>query len=307
MPNPISPAAPTDVLPASFYSALSEELRIEAFANSYPDGSSDRLNLVNYPRCFFKITLRVTGAQYDTLWQFFSSHLLTPFYFYVPRQTIPPFHPDPTGASPDGRYTVVWDGNWSDRFNLGRSEVSLGLREVADPLGAPTSALLTIITSATAEATYLPIINVKAGDHCTGAWYDVFMDHTYGSLIDESMAAPEGWSHRIDTLDVSSLTSAQLSTMEIGASIIGTVFGDGLTTLTINDCYLQLTYAGGDSLQSRYASATSSPGRAGTASGTTITRHHYSGLGDPPLIVLKGFHIPRRKNARGNQRLPERA
>lgn len=112
------------------YSALSEELRIESYVNSYPDGSSDRFALQTYERHFFRITLRVTAAQYTSLWQFFSTHLVFPFYFYVPRLTVPPFHPDPSGAATQGRFVTVFDGDWSDRLNLGRSEVSLGLREV---------------------------------------------------------------------------------------------------------------------------------------------------------------------------------
>jgi hypothetical protein len=57
-------------------------------------------------------------------------HLVQPFWFYNLRETAPPFKWDPTGQSTTGRYTVVLDGNWSDQFNLGRSAVSLGLREV---------------------------------------------------------------------------------------------------------------------------------------------------------------------------------
>jgi hypothetical protein len=130
MPGNIKPAAPVDVLPAGFYTALQEELRVEAFVNRYPDGSSDRAALVLNPRHFFRITRRVTPASYTTLWTFFKAHLVAPFYFYLPRETVPPFKPDPTGENPVGRYTVVWDGNWSDQVGVGRSEVSLGMREV---------------------------------------------------------------------------------------------------------------------------------------------------------------------------------
>jgi hypothetical protein len=130
MPGNIEFATATDVFPAGFYSAFGEELRVEAFSNAYPDGSSDRWPLVEGPRHFFRITRRVTGDDYNTLWTFFKAHLTTPFWFYNPRETTPPFTPDPTGAATDGRYMVVFDGNWSDMFNLGRTEVSLGLREI---------------------------------------------------------------------------------------------------------------------------------------------------------------------------------
>jgi hypothetical protein len=130
MPGNIQPANPVDVIPAGFYAGLQEELRIESFVNVYPDGSSDRMKLQDTPRHFFRITRRVTGPQYTSLYTFFKAHLVQPFYFYLPRETQPPFTPDPTGSSPFGRYTVVWDGHWSDQHQLGRSEVSLGMREV---------------------------------------------------------------------------------------------------------------------------------------------------------------------------------
>jgi len=132
MPLNVDPANPVDVLPAGFYTALGEELRIESYVNQgYPDGSSDRRPLAQNPRHFFRVTRRVDAGQYTALWTFFKAHLVTPFFFYLPRETQPPFTPDPTGASVFGRYAVVWDGNWSDQLQLGRTEVSLGLREVA--------------------------------------------------------------------------------------------------------------------------------------------------------------------------------
>jgi len=132
MPNNLQPAAPTDVLPAGLCSAFQEQLRIEGFYNAYVDGASDRYALQLNPRKFFRMTRRLRAtADYQTLWSFYSAHLIQPFYFYHGPETTPPWTSDPSGAATPGRYTVVFDGSWSDAINLGRSEASFGLREVA--------------------------------------------------------------------------------------------------------------------------------------------------------------------------------
>jgi hypothetical protein len=139
MPSNIIPATPTDVFPQLPASAFTEELRIEANVNNnYPDGSSDRAPLVQNPRRFFKITAPVitTGnppkfpPQWDTLRKFYFAHIGVPFYFYFGRETVPPYSQDPTGQNTVGRYTVVFDGGYSDGIAMGRSTVSFGLREV---------------------------------------------------------------------------------------------------------------------------------------------------------------------------------
>lgn len=132
MPGNLTPAQPVDVMPFGLCSAFVEELRIEGFANAtYVDGSSDRAPLVLNPRHFFRFTRRVTGAQYSALWAFIRAHVIEPFYFYNLVETVPPFTWDATGQNPSGRYVVVLDGNWSDQTAISRSDVSLGLREVA--------------------------------------------------------------------------------------------------------------------------------------------------------------------------------
>jgi hypothetical protein len=130
MPGNVAPPAPADVIPFGLYSAFQEELRIEAYVNSYPDGSSDRAALATNPRHWFRCTRAVTAAQYTALKTFFDAHRIVPFYFYNLRETVPPWTWDSTGASTSGRYTVVFDGGWSDQIGLGRSSVSFNLREV---------------------------------------------------------------------------------------------------------------------------------------------------------------------------------
>jgi len=130
MPGNLQPAQPVGVLPFGLCSAFQEELRIECLTNTYRDGSSDRCGLALNPRRFFKFTRRVTPAQYTQLRSFYLSHIVDAFFFYSLRETTPPFTWDASGNNPSGRYIVVFDGSWSDSVLMGRSEVSLGLREV---------------------------------------------------------------------------------------------------------------------------------------------------------------------------------
>ena len=46
MPANILPANPVDVMPKVLCRAFMEKLTFEALANTYPDGSSDRVSLV---------------------------------------------------------------------------------------------------------------------------------------------------------------------------------------------------------------------------------------------------------------------
>lgn len=137
MPQNLAPASPQGVLPAGLSAAFVEELRVENFVNLYLDGTSTRFALAVNPRRFFKFTRKlvvdpVHGIdQYQDLWNFYQSHLIQPFYYYHPLETTPPFSYDPTGNQTAGRYVCVFDGSWSDATQLGRSQVSFGLREVA--------------------------------------------------------------------------------------------------------------------------------------------------------------------------------
>jgi hypothetical protein len=131
MPGNVTPPAPVGVMPFGLCSAFSEEMRIESNVNAYSDGSSDRGALALNARHFFRLTRPVTAAQYTALRSFFQQHPADPFYFYNLRETVPPWTWDPSGNNPSGRYVVVFDGSWSDQVGMGRSSVSLNLREVA--------------------------------------------------------------------------------------------------------------------------------------------------------------------------------
>jgi hypothetical protein len=142
MPGNLIPAAPTDVMPAKLSRAFHADLHLEADLNMYPDGSSDRNPLAQNDRHYFQMQQTLSPDDWQALRSFYDSHLGRPFYFYNLRETVPPWSWDPTGASTVGRYTVVFDGQWSETYGYERGEmilgyfkgfaatVSLGLREV---------------------------------------------------------------------------------------------------------------------------------------------------------------------------------
>jgi hypothetical protein len=81
-------------------------------------------------RHYFRMTQGLNPADWQTLRTFFNQWQAKPFYFYNLRETVPPFSFDPTGADTIGRYTVVFDGQWSDTYGIARTDVALALREV---------------------------------------------------------------------------------------------------------------------------------------------------------------------------------
>lgn len=131
MPANLLPAAPTEVMPKILCRAFQIQGTFECLANTYPDGSSDRLTLVINQRFSFKMTSDLDTTTFAALRTFFFAHLGKPFWFYNLRETVPPWSFDPTGADPIGRYTVVFDGQWSDQVGPARGAVNFGLREVA--------------------------------------------------------------------------------------------------------------------------------------------------------------------------------
>jgi hypothetical protein len=130
MPANILPANPVDVMPKVLCRAFMEKLTFEALANTYPDGSSDRVSLVLNTRHYFQMSPEMVATDFGTLRTFFFAHMAQPFYFYNLRETVPPYSYDPTGADPIGRYTVVFDGAWSDQMGPARGTAKLSLREV---------------------------------------------------------------------------------------------------------------------------------------------------------------------------------
>ena len=131
MPGTVLPAFPVDVLPRILAAAFSMELRLESLVNNYADGATERAPLAQNTRRYFSLTLPLTPTQRDALWNFYLAHKGLAFYIYNPRETIPPFSYDPTGGATVGRYTVVFDGMYSETTAHPRAQAGFNLREVA--------------------------------------------------------------------------------------------------------------------------------------------------------------------------------
>lgn len=131
MPSDVIQSAPVDVLPQALARQFTIDERLEALDNNrYTDGSSDRAALAPIPRRYFTLSVPLTGALWRLLRDFYFAHLGKPFYFYVAKETVPPWTYDATGAATDGRYKVVFDSAWTETLALGRSSTDFALREV---------------------------------------------------------------------------------------------------------------------------------------------------------------------------------
>ena len=127
MPGNLTPAAPTDVMPSNLSRAFHEELHLECDMNMYPDGSSDRNALAENDRHYFTMQQALVPDDYTALHNFYFAHQGRPFYFYNVRETVPPFSFDPTGSDPIGRYTVVFDGTWTETYGFDRNLLGTGI------------------------------------------------------------------------------------------------------------------------------------------------------------------------------------
>lgn len=127
MPGNVAAAAPIDTFPTALYGGLTVELRIENTLNVYPDGSSQRAALAINPRHFFKLSYALTAAQWSAMQSFYLAHQGKAFYFYNLLEALP----GPPPGDPVGRYTVVFDGPWTEELQLGRTRITVNLREVA--------------------------------------------------------------------------------------------------------------------------------------------------------------------------------
>jgi hypothetical protein len=130
MPGNINNAFPSGMMPYGLCTAFSESRESAQLQAQYHDGTAERSQLAQTSRKAFKLALRLTAARAIALKAFWDGQQggVIPFLFYnLAEGTY-----DATGNSTQGRYTVVFRGNWSQTTGVLRTDVpQIELVEVA--------------------------------------------------------------------------------------------------------------------------------------------------------------------------------
>jgi hypothetical protein len=130
MPENIQEAMPSGVMPYALCTAFAETREFAELQAQYHDGTTERSQLAQTPRRTFKLAQRLTAARVIALKTFWDGQQggVIPFLFY----NLAEGAYDATGNSTQGRYTVVFRGNWSQTTGLLRTDVpQIELVEVA--------------------------------------------------------------------------------------------------------------------------------------------------------------------------------
>jgi len=130
MPGSVANAAPTTVMPESLCRMFRASREWMSHANFYRGGESQVAYRVATSRKAFEIGKRLTATELATLRTFFTDTGHDCFFFYYPWETDPLFSYDEAGTEATGRYTVRFDGEWSQQNGMGRGDVSIRLVEV---------------------------------------------------------------------------------------------------------------------------------------------------------------------------------
>lgn len=130
MPGNIQNSAPSGVMPYALCTAFSESRECVQLQAQYHDGTTERFQLTQTSRKAFKLGQRLTAARAIALKTFWDGQQggVVPFLFY----NLAEGAYDATGNSTQGRYTVVFRGNWSQSTGMLRTDVpQIELVEVA--------------------------------------------------------------------------------------------------------------------------------------------------------------------------------
>jgi hypothetical protein len=117
-------------MPYALCTGFSESREFAQLQAQYHDATTERSQLAQTSRKTFKLAQRLTAARVVALKSFWDSQRggVVPFLFY----NLAEGAYDPTGNSTQGRYTVVFRGNWSQTTNMLRTDVpQIELVEVA--------------------------------------------------------------------------------------------------------------------------------------------------------------------------------
>jgi phage-related protein len=133
MPGSIQNAAPATVLPHGLCRAFIHEREYPVIDNEYRNGESQRSVQATNSRKRWRLVKRLTPTQLAALRDFYDARKgpAEPFYFYDPYETNPKFSCDPTGQAVAGRYTVRFNGEWSQSVGPARTDVNIEVVELA--------------------------------------------------------------------------------------------------------------------------------------------------------------------------------
>jgi phage-related protein len=131
MPGSVSNASPSTVLPLSLSTAFTHAREYAVNESAYIDGSSQRGRLSETSRKTWRMTKRLTVSELATLFAFYLARhgAHEAFYFYDPWAS--GFTHDPDGEQELGRYTVRFEGEWTQMMDIVRGDVELTLVELA--------------------------------------------------------------------------------------------------------------------------------------------------------------------------------
>ncbi len=128
MPASIQNASPgaVSVLPYSLCSAFARNHEWHVAEVEYANGESERRSLTTTPRRSWSLSKRLTAAELTALRNFVIARKgVEPFYFYDGTETNPKWSWDASGATTQGRYTVVVQApSWSQSLNMARHDAS---------------------------------------------------------------------------------------------------------------------------------------------------------------------------------------
>jgi len=130
MPGNLQQAAPNGVMPRALCTAFSESREYVQLQTQFHDGAIQRSQLSQTSRRTFSLAQRLTAALAIALKAFWDNQQggAVPFVFY----NLIEGSYDPTGNSTQGRYTVRFQGAWSQNTGLARTDIpQLQLIEIA--------------------------------------------------------------------------------------------------------------------------------------------------------------------------------
>lgn len=133
MPGNVSNAAPATVFPQILCTAFQQVREIAVQGNEYRNGESQRALQVASSRRKWVLAARLSASLLTTLRAFYLARrgATEAFYYYDPFAVVPiGSNFDATGASPIGRVTVRFEGEWQQSMGIARTDTQVQLVEV---------------------------------------------------------------------------------------------------------------------------------------------------------------------------------